>query len=1090
MNLSHDEDDTRSLSSERSPARSSDEPSSDGSDGHGGASSDVEDAIYGTAYEDTTIGGENIVESFRIDHTRGEHRLPVNAFLRRTTATDLTSRQAIGMMQRRYTFDFGSRASGSRHCTADDALIPTFHLDMIALVGRPMKPIVHRSERFFDNVTISFQNWAAPYRAKHVEGGIGFDLRHRTFRVASGSTRESWFIVMHPGLAISDIDRPRAEIEASIRNSALEDRHARFLAEYIKYVFLSDDLVGEGVEAAWRLGQSRSENITFNKWATFQYEFMAGWSEYVAARSTDPFWTENRPAFHAYDYGANIILDVTQQMETLDKEEPMQGVTDDDLSDGEEAAAVEAPTLDGATERDADGALYTEGLHDLRVELEAKFDLDNIWSMSYALAVDLYCLDGEETETHTRDRAARCMLADRNAVMQEFPRQRDWTFYPVGFSPIYGNFAASQPPEFLKRNVLTVMRNNLSIRNEGVDVLTCGYFQAYSNVKRSIRHRPDDLLAKKSLTTAVLSLPGTEITSNQVRTKHRQLEAQMKGMRTPEDRDQSRPFAREAQRIQAAIEGEDYGYRMEQVVSMHVARLCEERRTFTTILHPIFQLMRFYLREPHQYRHVLHTFLPEVYPGVLRGFSTLFDKAMVGLQEKCGLLKQNTCNVAIAEAAAAFDRMGSYLFSGSAKVVNNSVLRHLGTKDSLRYGGWPFIDPGVLDVQDESASVKKAKWPQRKDGQPALLHPAVLDFYYGKYIGAARQSNAWLQDFRGMEVAGRNNATNLLVDIFGHMWVPQTIEFVSRAVERLSRKWIRASDNTRADEVTQKLEEWAETEHPFVWSAYSKMVPILSSDTHEQRCAVKSRRDVATELYEAARENTDRMRRRWAAQEASWLAVLSSAISVTDTKVVSADQWIGAISSAMLECRIEAMPGASRGKLSSGHVVRLVGMAPSQAMLATRPGTLKRAAVEANESAKRPRLQARIDFGCELPFVRIPRLVDEGLRAQDKLFEGGDQRIREHYCMVRHCLDACLGDPVCDLMLMFSLTLASCSVTPAVNSDGFDVGKKKDPHVFVANLVTRMLWFLKPQEFPWTAGEGGGIMSVPEMTKKIGKEVA
>lgn len=1084
MNMS-EEDDGRSTSSGRSPARSDDEFNSDAFGGRAEASSDVEDAIYGVANHDAAVGSENVVDSFRIDHTRGEHRLSANAFLRRTTAADLSSRQAISMLQHKYTFDFGSRASGSRHCMADDALIPTFHLDMIAIVGRPMKPIVHRSDRFFDNVTISFQNWAAPYRAKHVEGGIGFDLRHRTFRIASGSTRESWFIVMHPGLAITDIDQPQAEIEASIRNSALEDRHARFLAEYIKHVFLCEDLVGEGIEAAWRLGQSRCENITFNKWATFQYEFMAGWTEYVAARSVDPFWTENRPAFHAYDYGANIILDVTQQMETLDKEEPMQGVMDDYLSDGEEPAAPDSPTLDRAAEMD--DALYTEGLRDLKAELEAKYDLENIWSMSYALAVDLYCLDGEAANMDAMDRAARCMLADRNAVMQEFSRQRDWTFYPVGFSPIYGNFAASQPPEFLKQNVLTVMRNNLSVRNEGVDALACGYFQAYSNVKRSVRHRPDDLLAKKSLTTAVLSLPGAEMTSHHIRTKHRQLEAQMKGMRTPEDRDQSRPFAREAQRVQAAIEGEDYGYRMEQVVSMQVSKLCDERRTFTTILHPIFQLMRFYLREPHHYRRILHTFAPEVYPGVLCGFSSLFDKAMVGLQEKSKLLKQNTCNVAIAEAAAAFDRMGSYLFSGSAKVVNNSIFRHLGTTDSLRYGGWPYVDPGVLNVQDDSASLNKARWPRRKDEQPALLHPAVLDFYYGKHIGATRQSNAWLRDFRGMEVAGRTNATNLLVDIFRHMWVPQTIEFVTRAVDRLSRRWIRASDTVRVDEATQLLEDWVETERPFSWSAYSQMVPILSSDACEEGHTVKSRRDVAKELYEAAKENSDRMRRRWAAQEASWLSVLGSAISGTDTKVVSADQWIGAISSAMLECFIEAMPGSSRGKLSSGYVVRLVGMAPSKAMLATRPGTLKRAAVEANESAKRPRLQTRIDFGCELPFVRIPKLVDEGLRTQDKLFEGGDQRVREHYCMVRHCLDACLGDPLCDLMLMLSLTLASCSVTPAVSNDGFDVGKRKDPHVFVANLVTRMLWFLKPQEFPWTQDDGGVIMPIPEMTKKIGK---
>ena len=290
--------------------------------------------------------------------------------------------------------------------------------------------------------------------------------------------------------------------------------------------------------------------------------------------------------------------------------------------------------------------------------------------------------------------------------------------------------------------MLTVMRNNLSVRNEGVDALACRYFQIYSNVKRSVRHRPDDLLTKKSLTTAVLSLPEAEMTSHHIRTKHRQLEAQIKGIRTPEDRDQSRPFAREAQRVQATIAGEDYVYRIEQVVSMQVSKLCNERRTFTTILRPIFQLMRFCLREPHYYRRVLHTFALEVYPGILRSFSSLFDKAMASLQEKNQLLKQNTYNVAIAEAAAMFNRIGSYLFSGSAKVVNNSVFRHLGTIDSLRYGGWPYVNPSVLNVQDESASLNKARWPRRKDGQPALLHLAVLDFYYSKHIGATCQSNA------------------------------------------------------------------------------------------------------------------------------------------------------------------------------------------------------------------------------------------------------------------------------------------------------------------------------------------------------------
>lgn len=741
-----------------------------------------------------------------------------------------------------------------------------------------------------------------------------------------------------------------------------------------------------------------------------------------------------------------------------------------------------------ANEAEGENTLHTDGLRNLRAELEAKFDLENIRSMSYALAVDLNCLDGDAVGTDTTLQGSRCMLADRNAIAREFPRQRDWVFYPVAFSPVYGNFTSSKPPDFLKQNVLTVMRNNLNVRNEGVEALSCGYFQAYSNVKRAFRHSPDDLLAKKSLTTAVVALPDAEIPSHHVRAKRQKLGEQMRGMKTPDSREQSRPFAREAQRVRAAIEGEDYAFRMEQVISMQVSKLSEARRTFDTILHPIFQLMRFYLQEPHQYRQILHTFLPEVYPGVLDGFSTLFDKAMSSLQEKSEMADRARGNIAISEAAAALDRLGSYLFSGSAKVVGNSVFRDLGTTDSLRYGGWPYIDPGLLNVQDDSATIHRARWPRRKDGQPALLHPSVLEFYYGKHVAAARQSNAWLHDFRGMEVAGRNNATSLLEDVFRHMWIPQTVDFITRAVNTALSKRQRAADMTRAqvEAISQQIERWSQSSTPFSWAEYAQIVPALTEGVGEEHIAAKARRDVARELYEAVKTDSEKARRRWAGRRAPWLSVLESVIRGTSVKVVSAEQWIGAISAAMLESCVEAMPGASRGKLTSRQVIRLVGMTPSKALLTTRPGTLKRAAVEASENSKRPRVPRRIEFGCEIPFTKIPDLVDEGLRAQDRQFENGDTRIREHYCMVRHCLDACLGDPLCDLMLMYTLTLASCSVTPTVVDERFDVGKRKDDKVFAANLVTRMLWYLRPADFPWSKEEEeGGVMSIPEMTKKI-----
>lgn len=90
------------------------------------------------------------------------------------------------------------------------------------------------------------------------------------------------------------------------------------------------------------------------------------------------------------------------------------------------------------------------------------------------------------------------------------------------------------------------------------------------------------------------------------------------------------------------------------------------------------------------------------------------------------------------------------------------------------------------------------------------------------------------------------------------------------------------------------------------------------------------------------------------------------------------DEWIGVITSAMLSCGIECMPGSYRSKLSYRRVIRLVGSALSVKAVAARPGSQKRAALEAEQEAKRPRMTGKIDFGCPVPFSNIPQLVQEG----------------------------------------------------------------------------------------------------------------
>lgn len=109
-----------------------------------------------------------------------------------------------------------------------------------------------------------------------------------------------------------------------------------------------------------------------------------------------------------------------------------------------------------------------------------------------------------------------------------------------------------------------------------------------------------------------------------------------------------------------------------------------------------------------------------------------------------------------------------------------------------------------------------------------------------------------------------------------------------------------------------------------------------------------------------------------------------------------------------------------------------------------------------------------IDFGCPIPFTKIPPLVEEGFEKCRKVFARGDQRVLAHYESARDCLIQCLGDPLCDVLLMIVLTFASSIVTPVLpmHADCFEARPRKDPRLLAVALITRMLWFLYPQWFP------------------------
>ncbi|CAM1503465.1 Fc.00g082410.m01.CDS01 [Cosmosporella sp. VM-42] len=606
-------------------------------------------------------------------------------------------------------------------------------------MGCPLKAITKRSERFFDNVTISFQKWSAPYSSKHGPK-LPFDLAYRTFRLATGATREIWFIVMHP-VRPNATGRPRRGAP-SAHGTALAKHEAEPLASYIKSVFLSGELLGEGIEPSWTLGGQQSQSITHNKWTAFQELFMDGWGDFVERYSHDPFWAENQPAFHAYDYGANIEIEVTEQVQSLEREARIRPDEDDEDEDEDEVendgddddteeeelyesdnpedgdgpgdlgsrrgisastTRIESPGLvverndrrggeasleggmrdasasfeDGSerhestpippSQREAQEALYSSGLRELRAELEQKYNIVHLESVSYALAVNLYCTAADSSSRGGGEEEAVCLLADRNCLAREFATYRDYTFYPLGFHPAYGNFSSPEPPAFLNNNMLAIMKDNMSFQNQGKEVLSAGYFQAYSGIKTAIRPRASDLLASQGSATAALTVPSSDVEATaRIKAKQQRLLRRLRGQLTPGDPDASTPFARERRRIEATIDEEEFSFRFEQVMSIRVSNLVPERRDFVNVLQPIFQLMRFFLKEKQFYSWILRRFPPKVFPGILTAYAKTFEMAIGEMERRFTADGARGLGLALSEAVAALDRLGNFCFTGDS----------------------------------------------------------------------------------------------------------------------------------------------------------------------------------------------------------------------------------------------------------------------------------------------------------------------------------------------------------------------------------------------------------------------------------------
>ncbi|KAK2684483.1 hypothetical protein QWA68_016508 [Fusarium oxysporum] len=145
---------------------------------------------------------------------------------------------------------------------------------------------------------------------------------------------------MHPSQRAAGANNPRRRHDTTHTRTALVQGRALMLASYIKDIFLKGELLGEGVEPRWALGGTETKMIAFDKWVIFQALFMDGWTGFLEKLSTqgDNFWTDHQPVFHAYDYGANINIEVNEGIANLEQETVVKPAYLDDLDeDGDES---------------------------------------------------------------------------------------------------------------------------------------------------------------------------------------------------------------------------------------------------------------------------------------------------------------------------------------------------------------------------------------------------------------------------------------------------------------------------------------------------------------------------------------------------------------------------------------------------------------------------------------------------------------------------------------------------------------------------------------------------------------------------------
>ena len=286
------------------------------------------------------------------------------------------------------------------------------------------------------------------------------------------------------------------------------------------------------------------------------------------------------------------------------------------------------------------------------------------------------------------------------------------------------------------------------------------------------------------------------------------------------------------------MQANEFAFRFEQVISIDAPRLVRRRRNFSSVLQPIFQLMRLFLKEKQLYAGILRRFSPDIFPGVMVAFAKVMEAAIAEMDRRFREAGSKGLGMALSEGVAALDRLGNFCFTGDPRVLPAKVMRLLGTIDSLRTCGWPFISPRMLDIREGRGLVNLVGWPQLSNGRPVLMHVASLEYHYDRTVASNRHSQLWFAELGGRSIDGMDRMTTFLHEVFRDLWVPETVAFIARQVRRGLNRGIRSggrdgvgshgdadTGNEESARAMIALEAWEAQDSPFKTS----YVPGVSS---------------------------------------------------------------------------------------------------------------------------------------------------------------------------------------------------------------------------------------------------------------------